>query len=311
VTTKRRKWLLVLAGAGLAASLIAWLTREREPMYQGWTLSQWITPEKGHNPGDALRAEAREAVRHIGTNAFPHLIRWLGYEGPPSRVRPILITALRKLPETLLPDSVDQWMHMAPEDRRAMCACAAFNALGDEARTAIPQLTQLMNNAQARDGSVRAVFALAAIGTNALPVLVAQLANTNAINRTAVASALGGAAHLRADTNAVMPLLIHTLQDKDPNVAFFAAVSLSRIARTPDFAPCLFLPAEPNCFRAEVPMPLRARYIFLLGCCGAAARPYLPDLLAATSDPSVTIRECATNALRRIAPASLTNAPPP
>ena len=42
VISKRRKWVLVLAGVVLAITLIAWLTRDREPSYQGKSLGEWV-----------------------------------------------------------------------------------------------------------------------------------------------------------------------------------------------------------------------------------------------------------------------------
>src|SRR5215471_17162461 len=42
VSTKRRKWILVLAVIVAAVALTAWLTREREPTCKGKTLTQWL-----------------------------------------------------------------------------------------------------------------------------------------------------------------------------------------------------------------------------------------------------------------------------
>lgn len=72
--------LLALVGV-----MAAWhyLTKIDEPSYQGKTLSEWMNPPiifnymapslRGFSPKD-------DAVRQMGTNAIPLLIKWLGAE---------------------------------------------------------------------------------------------------------------------------------------------------------------------------------------------------------------------------------------
>src|ERR1043166_10199828 len=73
----KRGWLIVLIVAVCAVvAIVAALVwpGEKEPVYQGKKLSEWID--------QAWRAsgreqEARFAIRQIGTNAFPVLVKWI------------------------------------------------------------------------------------------------------------------------------------------------------------------------------------------------------------------------------------------
>jgi hypothetical protein len=86
--SKRRKILLLLAGLVLAFGVYMLFIRESEPSYKGKPLSFWV---EGLNPSPARtnRAdrspgvpEAPEAIRQIGSNAIPYLLKWIQYEGP-------------------------------------------------------------------------------------------------------------------------------------------------------------------------------------------------------------------------------------
>src|SRR5882762_6938554 len=67
----------ILAVVALAGSVReVWKPREPEPVFQGTPLSVWLTglDEGSNGPRPDFRA-AREAVRQIGTNAIPALLR--------------------------------------------------------------------------------------------------------------------------------------------------------------------------------------------------------------------------------------------
>ena len=83
---KRRQILLLLAAGLLVFVLWALLARNREPSFQGRSLTQWLTicqmrwPD-GVKPNQIEQAE--QAVRHIGTNALPHYLKCIAYEPAP------------------------------------------------------------------------------------------------------------------------------------------------------------------------------------------------------------------------------------
>src|SRR6266404_2982002 len=100
---QRRVYLLVvvLVVAGVLVAVFA--RREREPEYGGKRLSEWVRqyyqPRKyGGSPNADI--DASSALRNIGTNALPHLVRWLNYyEAPPwkSRLFGVVNPWLRRL----------------------------------------------------------------------------------------------------------------------------------------------------------------------------------------------------------------------
>src|SRR5438105_3314 len=90
---KRRSVIVALIGCVMAAIVMAivW-PRNREPEYGGKRLSEWLGAYEA-SPSD----EAQVAVRRIGTNALPWLLRWCGYEPPPWRGK-LLMFMLQKTP---------------------------------------------------------------------------------------------------------------------------------------------------------------------------------------------------------------------
>src|SRR5271169_5495899 len=80
-----RRVLLILLACGLVVVLfvLVW-PREREPEYKGRPLSKWIASYTAKYPDESSPEyrEAAEAVRQIGTNAIPCLLKWLTHENP-------------------------------------------------------------------------------------------------------------------------------------------------------------------------------------------------------------------------------------
>src|ERR1041385_2280437 len=75
---KRRSVLLPLAAIFIGAiAIISLRPGEREPEYQGKKLSEWLLAY--HHPWESVdpsSTRAAEAVRTIGTNAVPCLVKW-------------------------------------------------------------------------------------------------------------------------------------------------------------------------------------------------------------------------------------------
>jgi hypothetical protein len=98
---KRRRVILILL-ACLMAGVVAFIVwpGEREPEYQGKKLSEWLTLYSQTFSDESGRKEAHasaaQAVRHIGTNAIPYLLKWIRYETPDWRNK--LESHIEKLP---------------------------------------------------------------------------------------------------------------------------------------------------------------------------------------------------------------------
>jgi len=103
---KKRRVIMVVVGCLVLAAAAALLgLREREPRYNGRTLSEWLArynPAWDRDDGGRTTSEnAAEAVKHIGTNALPWLVRWIRYEPRPWEVKLHFLT--RKLPQVIRP----------------------------------------------------------------------------------------------------------------------------------------------------------------------------------------------------------------
>src|SRR6266550_2105761 len=84
--------------AGVAG--VAFWRGEREPEYQGRKLSEWLAmygDDEGRGPEWVERnGRAVEAIRRIGTNGLPWLMRWAFYE--PSEWKTKSLSLLEKMP---------------------------------------------------------------------------------------------------------------------------------------------------------------------------------------------------------------------
>ena len=132
---KRRVYLILgVVGLVLVGVLAAVFSREREPEYGGKRLSEWVDELTGsHDGGIAL-----EAVRRIGTNSLPLLVKWMMYETPvwKRRLYDFVNPPLRRLNRS--------WEFS--EDQRTFRALGALVALREVGTNALPFLHEMMND---------------------------------------------------------------------------------------------------------------------------------------------------------------------
>ena len=100
--------------------------REREPGYGGKKLSEWLTVIGATNSSDSDRVEAKDAVRRIGTNALPCLVKWVGYEQPAWKRR--LLDKYARWPEPFFNNSIAQWLMGSKGEMLAGDATLGFSA---------------------------------------------------------------------------------------------------------------------------------------------------------------------------------------
>jgi hypothetical protein len=199
--------LLLIVVVGFAIVKVA--IRTSEPMYQAHTLSHWL--ELYSNPSsDAEEIEARNAVLAIGSNAVPYLLKNLRHDIPDWK---------KKL--TPKPGSAFRTNELLEgfffgDYQVATHALSGFEILGTNANSAVPELTAMLNNTNARR-SQKAMGALTLIGSKGLPVLTNAFADTNRPNRIALIYHIGWMAEA-VGTNAVYPLVTKALEDHDPKV---------------------------------------------------------------------------------------------
>ena len=307
----RKRACLITLGAIAVVSITIWLAWPApEPSHNGHTLSFWIeacidgrTGLIRHKPDP----NAIEAISRIGTNALPSLFARLHYK--PNHVRRAISSVLDHTPSRLrelLPGRLLHWAATDDDENRMNGAAFAFSVLGPRARPAIPMLLTMMKDPKSKDTPF-AMNALANIGPDALPYLIEALQDTNAANRRRAAFFIGYSPNLRTNASRAVPALTACLRDQDPDLQDYALETLRKVSLQPD----LVIPAIVDVAQTTTNAMLRPRLLAALGEFGPKARAATDCVLAALSDPDGQVRNAATNALLRIAPELLTNAPPP
>jgi len=255
----------------------------------------------GNNP-DLI--EAALAIKAIGSNGLPYLLKWLQHET--SRGNRRVSNALRNLPLNLSSKKFVQSMAATADSRtaRAEAAMWAFLPLQSQAEPAIPELARLMRSTNT-GWSSRAVIALACVGNRAIPTLVNGLTNPSPEHRMRIAAILGDRFFFSEDVSPRVAALLKCLEDPTA-VAWTAAASLGNLQAQPETVlPALQLAAEKH-RQKEV----RLEAIKATGRFGAGGRAAIPFLIRALSSTNSEQAEAATNALRQVAPDLLTKTTP-
>lgn len=174
--SKRSKiigFVLVAPVLGLVA-VLAW---PREPSYHGRGLSAWL-----RNFGaDQIerRAEAADAVKHIGPKAVPFLVQRLrspkNARSRESRLERWKRSGLEWL-STHAGITTLAGRHSDPRQQ----ALAALDALGPAAKEALPALEKLLRE---HPPDPRALYVVARIGPSGLPLLTGALTNEERLVR--------------------------------------------------------------------------------------------------------------------------------
>jgi hypothetical protein len=216
----RRLWLIFIGVLVLVALVVVVTWPDREPKYQGRSLSEWVAGYDIRHPRHG-KIERDRAIRQFGTNALPYLLKWIQYQRPPWK------NALNRISGGLLAKYHLLLEHK--DETRAEQAEEVFRALGPEAcAAAIPDLLRLMNNSKRSLSAARAMYTLVGMGTNArpaLPALITLLTNANDGAPYCAISALGD---LKLEPQLVVPALTPCLLSSNLWTRSFAAEALGR-----------------------------------------------------------------------------------
>jgi len=303
VTSKRQKWLFFLVGAFAAIGLFACLIRQREPSYRCKLLSEWLEIYgKEVGASRALRppvGEGSYAIRQIGTNAIPFLLQWIRYDVSKDK----FVSLARMLPPPL-----GHRCSIGQKQLRSQNAIYALAQLGDDAGIAFPELAKLMNDPERPNASRGAVGVLSLIGKPAVPILTAQLADTNKLNREWVLQYFRIMPELFTNSVSNVGLIICCLDDNDQRVSCNAARLLAQMGELSESQASLVVPALTKHLGPKSTPWLRAKSAEALGAYGYKANEAVPLLLALSTNGNKDVRLAANVALGKIAPEVLRSA---
>lgn len=220
---RRNIAIAVFLVAGLA--LLGFAARNREPRFQHHTLSYWTGLYfEGSSPPVlapvAQRERADDAIRHIGTNGIPYLLKWAEYD-PPHRLGR-MYDIYSRLPEPVRTnDLLVRLYHADPQYVRAYAALLALGALGPEAAPAAPKLVGAVEtNAWL---SQRAANVLVGIGRPAVPAVFAAVTNTFNPYRYDLVRSIEA---LGCNADFAVPVFTSLLQDPDEGIRLNAKAAL-------------------------------------------------------------------------------------
>ena len=163
---------LTVVLSALFAGLGCATPRAKEPSYQGRRLTDWLNdyartqyandPEPWIPPWTdedrAARTRAENAVRHMGTNALPMLLKMVSSEYEVEGYGPVAHLGFGALGAAAKP-AVPALVAMLDDERTAHEAAASLGAIGPEAEEAVPTLLGRSNPA----GGPPAIFAVQAL----------------------------------------------------------------------------------------------------------------------------------------------------
>jgi hypothetical protein len=272
-------------------TIFAW--PKKEPKYGGHYLSAWLQDccryqyrADAEGPG---RAKAEEAVRRIGTNAFPYLLEGIRYERP-QWVDKVTQHVMSKNGSGRVSSWMARWWFgvLSKHDQGTLAAMG-FQVLGADAAPAIPKLVGLLDDRR----SHAPASVLSEMGRLAEPEVLRALTNRS------------GDLHQRAEAAYVLELMGTNASDTlevlkgclgaEPVVAVAAASALTEVTTNHG----LIIDALTNALvspSAEV----RSGALDALGECGAMARPAIGAIKARLVDEDEDVRLSATNALSMI-----------
>lgn len=295
--------------------MVLWLlVREpgEGPLCKGRRLSKWVEVfgQLQVEPlyvgarirDEGIYSDAKAAVTEAGTNAFPYLLKWLQYLGPPLRRR--LPDPLRKF---IFHHRKLELRMISHGELREEGVRPAFRLLRTNVTPAtIEELARLMNATNAPQIARKATCILLELAPAGLPPIVMVIENPqHPMRELAVSGIAVTAASLGPAGEQLVPGLIQCLRDTTPDIPENAALALGRLKMSPELA----VPALVTSLQ-RLNSQLRASAAMSLAVFQADALPALPALTDLLGDADANVRVAATNAVCVLKAVALTNAPP-
>ena len=200
----------VLLLACLAVGLV-WRSAPPEPVWQGRTLSAW-TDDLATGSSIQICGAAEEAVQAIGTNAIPHLLRMLREND--SILKRTLLWLNRHERFVKFP--------VIPGHAQHVRAWLAFQALGERAESALPELRRMLLRDPKKEFLPESI---AVISPKSVPILLEALPHVPANLRFPF---INLALRWPSQEKLVRPIALRCLADPDPAMRIYAAATADR-----------------------------------------------------------------------------------
>jgi len=223
--TLNKQYRIVLAVVlVILEGVIGWqvfrASRERQPVYGGKALTLWLrtyAPSSSSGLHSLEWNEADDAVRHLGTNCIPILLRMIRQKDSPAKLWLVAFAQKHGLTKRI---------HFVPAAERNVAASRAFIALGDIAKDAVPALVKMYDenlSAESRGAIEDALGWIGPAAKSAIPLLVRATTNANPRVR---ANALWALGEIHAEPELCVPRLTQALNDSDDWARLSAAHAL-------------------------------------------------------------------------------------
>jgi HEAT repeat protein len=217
VRKSRRILLITLLIA--AVGTVSWLLLrpDPEPTYQGKPLTYWLDIY-GAESSDEAQLKAAEAMRQIGTNTIPTLLRMLNAKDSRFKLSIMQLAYKQHLIKI-------NWRIAQSQNNEALIG---FTLLGPQGKSAVPALIEIYNERRPGPHNDPAAIAgiLASMGpaaTDAVPRLVRDTTDADSMIRFIAVWTLGKI-HARPDL--AVPALTASLRDPEIGVRGWAPTGL-------------------------------------------------------------------------------------
>jgi HEAT repeat protein len=222
------KWNFLITACLLAAiavvALLIHALREPEPVYQGKRLSEWLPElDVGAWPRRGSIAPADEAIRNIGTNAFPRILQLLRAHSLPPKAALVAFLNRQQIKR----------IHITTDDERHHRAIAACYALGLDAKRLVPAVAQALSRMAPASQAFASQWlgSLGSQGKAATPALIKMLQDTNDPVRCFAAQNLAHICGERRDE--VVVVLKACVRDADQTVRMECTRALEFLGEVP------------------------------------------------------------------------------
>jgi hypothetical protein len=205
-----------------------WRSRIPDPIYQGKHLSYWLAHTPAPAPflgpdGPILVVHVEETpVGHVGTNAIPLLLAYMGAHD--SRIKTAMIKWMRSRRFV----SFVRFGELYTDGELHSQALPGFQVLGSIGlgQSAVPELMRIYKINPSYPSQAFVVQALGSIGPGAkdsIPLLIGATTNSDYRLRRCGLRALG---QISCEPDVIVPVLTNALNDSDRTIQITAAQSI-------------------------------------------------------------------------------------